>query len=126
MRELDDIPERLVAAQDVMIWGFPRPVTEGEIELGFWFRMGKTVVWWYEAPNPSRPLAALIHLAVAPRVRSRWPVRRWLVAAEVVAEMMGAEELVFAPEHKTSEIVRYAVKLGWKPEGPRFAKPLGG
>lgn len=126
VRELDEMVEVRRAAEDVRAWGFPRPVEEQEIEFGFWFRMGRTVVWWYEPPHPVRPMAALIHLAVAPRVRGLWPVRKWVYAARICAELMGANELLFAVDEKDGQIVQYARRVGFVEDGPRWRLPLGG
>ena len=97
-----------------------------ELAACTWFRMGKSVVWWYEPPHPLDPAAALMHLCVAPRVRGQWPVRRWHMAAQIVAELMGAERLVFAPVDGDAEMRQYAVRCGWIPDGPRMEFRLGG
>jgi hypothetical protein len=126
MRELVDPVEVVEAAEDVATWGFLRPIEEDEVVYGSWFRMGKPVVFWFEAPHPQAPDAALLHLAVAPRYRSVWPVRRWATAVEVIAELMGASRLLAAfPEDCPQR--DYAIRLGWqKSDGPRLVRWLGG
>lgn len=127
VRELEEWPDVLDAASEARLWGFPRPIDLTELEGGVWFRMGRGVVWWYEPPNPRTPGYAWLHLAVAPRLRGRWPVRRWQSAAEVCAELMGASALVFVPVAGDDEIVRYALRAGWtRQESGHFVLNLGG
>ena len=126
VRELVELEESKRAAEDVETWGFPRTIEHSEIAGGYWFRMGQGVVWWYEPADERAPQYAQIHLAVAPRVRHHWPIRRWLTIAEAVAEMMGAESLLFAPVQKEDQIVQYALRLGWRPMGSAFVRDLGG
>jgi len=126
LRELVDAAEVVEAAEDVTAWGFPRTIEPDEFIYGAWFRMGRGVVFWFEAPHPQAPAAAIVHLAVAPRYRSRWPVKRWAVAVEIVAELMGATHLLAAfPEDCPQR--DYALRLGWqKSDGPRLVRWLGG
>ena len=124
IRELIEPAEVLEASEDVAAWGFARPVESDEIAYGTWFRMGKTVVFWFEAPYPQAPGAAFLHVCAAPRVRSRWPVRRWALAVEVIAELMGADYLISAPCDSATR--DYALRLGWQEDGPRLVRMLGG
>ena len=125
-RELTEPAEVIEAVEDVIAWGFPRDIEQYEIGLGSWFRMGRAVVWWYEPPHPVAPHAGIIHLCVNPEVRGRWPVRRWSVAAEVIAELMGFTLLVFWPMGERDKILEYALRLGWRQEGERLVRHLGG
>lgn len=126
LRELTEPIEIVEAAEDVATWGFPRSIEADEVVHGTWFRMGKGVVFWFEAPHPQATDAALLHLAVAPRYRSRWPVNRWAVAVEIVAELMGASRLLAAFPEDCPER-DYAIRLGWqKSDGPRLVRWLGG
>ena len=121
LTEPDDIRE---AAEDAQTWGFLRPIEPHEITLGSWFRMGRGVVWWYEPPLEEVPGAAFLHMAVAPRVRGHWPIRRWHIAAQVIAELMGASYLLAQVE--SPQVKAYLVRLGWREDGPRVYLVLGG
>lgn len=63
IRELIEPAEVVEASEDVAAWGFARPVESDEIAYGTWFRMGKTVVFWFEAPYPQAPLGKLTKFA---------------------------------------------------------------
>lgn len=126
-RELIEPADILEAAEDVAVWGFPRPIDESELIHGSWFRMGKGVIWWYEAPTHGEQTSAFMHFATAPRFAKRWPIRRWFGAVQVVAELMGAERLIFSPTEGDDRIADYALRLGWETDAlGRFVFPLGG
>lgn len=125
IRELVTEAEIAEGARDAASWGYPRAIEPSDLAC-VWFRMGRAVVWWYEPPHPVAPHAGIIHLCVNPEVRGRWPVRRWSVAAEVIAELMGFTLLVFWPMGERDKILEYALRLGWRQEGERLVRPLGG
>ncbi len=124
IRELVELDAILDAADAVCSWGFPRAISQPEIASGLWFRMGHGVVFWFEAFQSDAPDSAFIHLCVDPNARSRWPVRRWHIAAQVIAELMGARWLVASP--CSGAILDYALRLGWRAVGEFIAYPLGG
>lgn len=128
VREVTEFPDILKAAEDVLTWGFPRPIYQHELEAGAWFRMGKGVVWWYEPPQEcTEPGDLWIHFAVAQRVRHVWPIRRWMTATQIIAELVGGERLVFSPTKGCPEISEYAIRAGWKADkNGRLLLPLGG
>lgn len=113
------------AVEDVAVWGYPRPIEPSETACGAWFRMGQGVVFWYERIEEVQT-CAFVHLAVAPRVRSRWPVRRWDTAAQIMAELMGFDRLVFFPCNEDLQTPQYALRLGWRAQGDCYVRDLGG
>lgn len=116
-RELEHHDDIVRAVEDIATWRYPRPLTEWEITRGIWCRMGSTVVWWYQPPPDGTVNSLGLHLAVAPRVRGVWPVRRWWVAAQLFAEMVGCDMLVVAPMDGDCHVTDYVSRLGWV-EGP--------
>ena len=124
--QLEDRPEIVRAAEDVATWGFPRPVVPVEVDLCSWFRMGRGLVFWFEPPCDLEPGDARMHLAVAPRLHSAWPVRRWDYACQIVAELLGANRIIFTPCPGDVRTGEYAVRLGWVREGQSYVRALGG
>lgn len=123
-REIVDPAEIQRAVEDLAAWGFPRAIEPYEAEFGSWFRMGRGLIFWIEPPIEQAPGAAIIHLAVAPRYRSCWPVRRWDMAAQIIAELMGATHLL--AQIDSGRVRDYALRLGWQADGPRLFRTLGG
>jgi hypothetical protein len=124
--QIETRPEIERAADDVTAWGYPRPVIPREIELCQWFRMGKGLVFWFEPPCELEPGDARVHLAVAHRYRSAWPVRRWDYASQIVAELLGAQRMLFTPCPGDVRTGEYAVRLGWQRAGQSYVRNLGG
>ena len=112
------------AAADAVRWGFPRSIPIHEREMSFWFRYGPRVVFWYQpAPGTSD---LWIHLAVHPQYRKAWGQRRWVIVAEALAEILGAERLRFFPvEDQTEEVPGYLTRLGWEQEAYGLSRALG-
>lgn len=125
-RELRTDPDIAAAAAAAVAWGFPRLIEPYEIERGDWFAMGDSVVWWYEPADERLPGLAVVHLAVAPEARSRWPARRWLVAVELFAEVMGCDRVGFPPLGGALRAVEYTLRAGWVRDGALIVRRLGG
>lgn len=99
------------AARDAVAWGFPREVQPIEILQADWFRMGPSVVFWFE----HYPISStwFVHLAVAPEARRRWGQRRWLRWIEDYARSEGATEIGFVRAVGCEQSEDYVRRLGW-------------
>lgn len=139
-RELESTEDRTRAAEDALTWGFPRPVESVEIECGFWFRMGKGVVWWFQRPeliedpgtflkdqfgyDGHAMIVAGLHLATAPRVRGQWPVRTWWSITMALAEIVDVDALFIATMPEDCKTPDYLSRLGLRqtPSGLWFQR----
>lgn len=100
------------ASADAESWGFPRPVTPIELSEADWFRMGESVVFWFE----HYPISStwFVHLAVEPSARGKWGVRRWLRWIEQYAHDQGASEIGFVRCEGAEASEGYLRRLGWE------------
>ena len=111
-QRLETFDEVVFAVADVALWGFPRFTTRTERDQGLWYRLGDSVVFWFEAyPSCS---THFVHLAVAPEARKRWPVRRWLREIDRLALENGAQAIGFVPAPGCEEAEGYLRRLGWQ------------
>lgn len=126
LAQMLEIDERVSAALDARLWGFPREVSEVEINYGAWFRMGQEVIHWFELPHPDRPHDLPLHLVVDPKVRHKWPVRRWHYLMQGCAELIGARRVRGVPFDEDWEMLSYCLRMGWTQESDGFILELGG
>ncbi len=122
-RQLDR-SEVEAAAADAVAWGFPRDIRPLEIDRADWFRMGDSVVFWFEHYGISSTY--FVHIATAPAVRKRWGVRRWLRFIERWAADQGASELGFVSGPVcVAESEGFLRRLHWRDTDYGLCKPLG-
>lgn len=109
--ELGGTEEVIAAAIQAREWGFPRKITPGEIYDGYWFGLGDHVIWWLE-DLPSFPDEQVVHIAVDPAVRKRWPVREWLRRLEQVAIENGTGWIrALVPDQRNAD---YLERVGFR------------
>ena len=125
LRELKTFRTKLDAALEAMDWGFPRQVELVEIERGAWFRMGPSVVFWFEHPSDVLPQDLPLHVVVEPKVRHKWAGRRWLHVMQACAELLGHDRICVTPSHEVPEVGAYLARLGWAFDGSRYTLELG-
>ena len=125
LRELKTFRTKLDAALEVRDWGFPRQIELVECERGAWFRMGPSVVFWFEHPHPDRPHDLPLHVAIEPKVRHKWAGRRWLHVMQACAELLEAERICVTPVPAVPEIGLWCARLGWAFDGTRYTLELG-
>jgi hypothetical protein len=111
--------ERCAAAAMAMAWGYPRPIEEDEAERSSWVRYGDDVLVWFESCELPKTLK--LHGCAAPSARGALGSPRAMIAAEVVAELLGAERLwAFAAVPGSSSppppraMRRYLRMRGWQ------------
>lgn len=123
--ELESIEQKRIAASDAQAWGFPREILPPEISDSYWFRLGTGVVFWYERVPHTPDL--WIHLAIAPHLRSRWPVRTWVRESESIARKKGANCLRYLPfgDERDFPVVGYLTRIGWLVDEFGLFKSLG-
>lgn len=114
--------EVALAAVDAESWGFPREVESVELDQADWFRLGESVVFWFEhyAVSPTY----FVHVAAAPESRGRWPWRRWLRWIEHYARAQGAPEIGYVPHGDGARVGRALRALGWRVTAYGLCRPL--
>jgi len=123
-RELVSLEAKQSGAQDAALWGFPREIDADEIESSYWFRLGQDVVFWYESV-PGLP-GLWVHLAVSPHGRENgWGQRRWIVASEIIGELLGADRLRFVGFAGVNNVTDYLTRMGWQEDATGLHKMLG-
>lgn len=111
------------AAQDAESWGFPRPVSEQELEGADWWRMLPGVVFWFEHYGISP--THFVHLAVDPAARGRWGARRWIRWVYRYAASQGASAPGFVRCQGSEQSERYLRRLDWQETHYGLSMPLG-
>lgn len=102
-----------LAKRDVIEWGYPREIDPFELVSATWFRIGPSVVTWFEHYDVL-PETCFVHLAVSPAARmGRWPARSWLRFIDQHALSVGAKELGVVLGDATDGCEDFLLRLSW-------------
>ncbi len=121
-KRLDGGAEIARAVSDAEAWGFPRSVQPREVAEADWFRLGPSVVFWFE--HYAEVPIYFVHIAVEPEARKRWPVRPWLRFIEQYARDAGADALGFVRCEGSEQSDDYLRRLNWGETEYGRVKPL--
>lgn len=140
MGVIEQIPEgsRWKWAEMAQRWGYPRPISLREVEVGHWFTNGAAIAWFISpegAPIPEGfdPTEVMVVHAIGdPSARKLHPIltHRTAIAIEVIAELLGARKLYSIIPHKTPDVPVEAMRrmlrrYGWKEDQWGSYKLLG-
>ncbi len=138
------IGARWQAAERVAAWGYPRPVSPREVELGTWFEDGGRICWFVtpvrtewdwrsDAPQPGHGGVLAVHGIADPDLRRRERVltSRRAVEMETIAQLLGARKLYSlipreTPNMPVAAMRRYLRRFGWLEDEFGSYKLLGG
>jgi len=122
--ELLEDSDRQLAAMTVEGWGYPREITDWEVEYAVWLAYGKDVMFWF-TPMPDSPdLAA--HICISPAARGRVDARRLLGRMETISELLGAFKMwSVRPNDMAPEMTGYLKRLGFAKEKGGMVRLLG-
>lgn len=126
-------------ASVVMEWGYPRPVSQREVDYARWFTNGRAVVWFIEplpdnvpAPYGFVPEGVLaVHGIADPRQRGRALTRETARELERLGAALGATKLYSlipreTPNMPVKAMRRYLRRYGWLEDEFGSYKLLGG
>ena len=113
MRRFLELNEETKSAAicDVEEWGYPREVTQAEVDHGIWLRYGLDCIIWFTMHD----LGQLgVHICIEPGSRyGRAVTRKLLTGIDVIGELLGAESVCAIPMPGLEEIHSYCKRLGW-------------
>lgn len=119
LQHLETPEERVMACQQVKMWGYPREISEPEWQSGHWFAAwGRGIAWFTRGPEAD---SLAIHACADPESRRSLGDDRAMSALEAVAELLGARRL-YALKPMCAEqadlpaaaIARYLRIRGWQ------------
>lgn len=110
IRELPDIRSRRAAAALAVAWGYPRPITELELQTGFWFSTPDGIAWLIWGVREGE-----LHMHGARRPEARPSVISRELTKQVLAaaKEIGAKRVTQPLGPPDAGIKRLWVRAGW-------------
>lgn len=104
-----------LAAYDVDMWGYPRPIEEIELTESGWWRYGHDCILWIQAVKEER-MTGILHLCVAPssRVVHKMGARRLFQGVDILADLYCLELLIATDCEEGGPVADYLRRLGWE------------
>lgn len=107
-RLVGELDEQVTCALQVFDWGYERHITAEEIGASAWVRFGDDVIAWFSTPKAD-PGALQLFLCAAPEARGGIINRETFAVACLIAELLGADRMLFASKLEDSD---YEVPAG--------------
>jgi hypothetical protein len=138
---------RREAAAKATKWGYPRPISEREINTGSWFTNGRAIIWYVEPIDPLSPVELLpwvverfegvlcVHgIADPEQVASKNGAALTVHTEQLICKIggwLGARKLYSLIPHETPRMPvramrRYLRRFGWSEDEFGSFKILGG
>lgn len=116
---LTDNADQADAILDAIAWGYPREITDRELEVADWFRFGEGCVYWFE---PVSNESAGFHISIRADQRGRVYPRSLFSVVRTSACLFGYKTLlVLRPPEKVAE---YLGRMGLDSQGEFWLWPV--
>ncbi len=122
--ELLEDADRDRAADLIEEWGYPRGLTDWELDEGHWFAWGLDVLFWFTPTQDEHQWA--LHICMEPRARGVTDPQETLSVLRVICQLLrGRRMWVFLNESMGQWVEDYLTRLGFAKENGGMVYELG-
>lgn len=111
------------AVADIIDWGYPRELVEGEREQSVFLGFGPDLLCWLN----SHGTGLNWHLVIDPKSRGRFSaeeVDRYFHGLETIADLLGANHLQAILRPEWGRLRNYCARRGWRENDEGYIRVL--
>ncbi len=112
--------ERLLAADLVRTWGYPRSISAHELLLGHWFVTGAGSLFWLTPNAETGPGELAVHVRAYPGSRDLFRMREWQAVLLVLGDLLGVARFKVGIDTTEPRLASVLRRLGWTEDAGRW------